>query len=705
MARNFTSTANLANSPSASLHSLNGYFPLPPLHGFFPKSHQYHIRDVFGDSFDFRSFQDLVKHSISRFSASDIRSRAIQASVSSPTVDYNQIARDSLAFEIDPIGTIESYASKSIGQRLNFQFLSSPVFNDFVDISTLRSIATTVDPIFDPSFSPSTEHAQVRPQLAPLTAPILSLFQTNYAKGEVLLVYRESFIKATSSSGLPSSLSNIWHTEKYMNDLGRLLYDYTNISTGTPVNSDLCRDSYRLKYGRLVYPTTSDYILMLWHAKRIFPGQKIFITKSDVHRAYHRFRWSSKGSLLLALLVSDTIVAIPITGGFGSNGPPFIYDVASRFFQHHHNRRMLLLDIPVSLGGTYVDDFAFYGPLSFSMSELQAHETLVNSVLGPSAAHRSEQSTSLDVIGTRFDSVRDTVGISPKGYLKLVFFFFSVLPADIPLSKKFPLSIFQILAGLTNRYGFFIPLLRHTSHVFYRLLRGPPRSRVRSFSKNSLPFVTLWRAFLFHAFSHAHILSTPTYDYFHNCSDSYNPELLVSTFSSYSDSTLHTIGLYVPLYGWCEVSVSDFASDSSFSIAILEFVAVILSFMFAHQLKPDEHSIHLYVDNQNAESWSRGRFHSDSNLLLGLITFNSILQTKLSVTQTRAYIRSELNTHADSISRKCYPNSDHIPQYFVTSPILKSLKSLLSTPDPNPFVVHQILLTISLSEGFSLTSI
>jgi hypothetical protein len=151
--------------------------------------------------------------------------------------------------------------------------------------------------------------------------------------------------------------------------------------------------------------------------------------------------------------------------------------------------------------------------------------------------------------------------------------------------------------------------------------------------------------------------------------------------------------------------VSDFYHESTLSIAVLEFIALILSFMFAHQLRPDEHSIHLYVDNQNAESWSRGRFHSDSNLLLGLITFNSLLQTKLSVTQTRAYIRSEHNVHADSISRRCFLNSDHIPQFFVTSPILQSLRKLLETPDPNPFAMHQILLTISLSKGFSRTSI
>ena len=700
--RNFTSSSRLT---SCRVHHPSDLYDLdfPSLRQFFPLSSPFHVNDLFGGDFKFASFRDLQTFARQRFNLIDLHSRAISAAAVAPTVDFHQVCEDSHSFEQDPISTIESHASISAAHRLNAEFLSNASFDSFTDISLLRSIASEVCPIFDPAFQPSLCNAEIRQQILSLQPAILALFQTNYVKGEVLLVTKDSFVSTSLRSGFAASLSNIWHTEKFMNDLGRLLYDYTNLSNGTPVNSDTCRDLYRAKYGKLVYPTVSDYISMLWSSRLSFPHQSILITKSDVHRAYHRFRWSASGSLLLSLLISDNLVAIPITGGFGSNGPPFIYDVVSRFLQFQHDLRMTSLHIPHRLGGIYVDDFAFFGPKPFADSELSTHESLVNSLLGPSAAHRSEQSHSLDIIGVRFDTTLDTVGISPKGYLKLIYFFFTVLPSNLSPTQRFPLSVFQTLAGLTNRYGFFIPLLRHSSHVFYRLLRGPSRTHTRRFTRVSLPFVKLWRSFLIHAFSYSRILSTPCSDYFHNCSESYNPLLLVSQYSSYSDATLHTLGLFVPCMGWCQIEVSEFATVPV-SIALLEFIAFILSFLFAHHLNPHARHIHLYIDNQNAESWSRGHFHSDSNVVLTFVTLNSILQSTLAIIQTRAYVRSEHNVVADSISRKCYLNSDHIPKYLVTSPILKFLRKLLDFPDPDPFVIHHDLLTALQSDVFCPTS-
>jgi hypothetical protein len=168
---------------------------------------------------------------------------------------------------------------------------------------------------------------------------------------------------------------------------------------------------------------------------------------------------------------------------------------------------------------------------------------------------------------------------------------------------------------------------------------------------------------------------------------------------SYSDATLEVIGLFVPKLGWCEISVSSF-SDTHPSIANLEFVALILSFLLAHQLQPKERHIHLFVDNQNAQAWSRGVIHNDSNLSISLTSVNSFLQSMLNVVQTRAYIKSKDNKDADAISRLCFLNSENLPQFSASLMMLQFLRSLVDLPDTNPSVNLHRVHTMLQSEGF-----
>ena len=679
--------------------------PLPPqFASFFPNRPSTGLLSSYF-SFDFQchSFDDIVVAAVDRFDSSAKRQRALQAAASSPSIDFSQVAKDSDAFVQAPLSALRSFSNKFANTRLNRQFLSSPSWDTYPEIDLLRSISEEVNPILSSSFQPSANNAAVRPQMTAILPAIYSLFQANYANGEVFLISRRAFLDSTKFHSLPASLSNIsWHTEKFMNDLGRLLYDYSNVESGTPINSDFSKDAYKSHYGQLHYPTVSDYISMFWNAQMTFPGSPIYVVKSDVHRAYHRFKWSPQGSVLLALLVSEDLVALPVTGGFGSTGSPFIYDPIGRFLQWNHDTRRHGAGFPHKLGGTYVDDIVFFASLSYALREIKAHENLVNMLLGPAAAHRRELSQILDVIGTRFDCSKSTVSISKKGYLKLVYLFFHIIPPHIQLSKTYPIALFQCLAGLVSRYGFFIPLLRHTPSVFYRLLKGPFSSNRRRFTHLSVHYVDLWRDYLVYAFDNPSILSTTMVDYFHNSTSSFDPKSLVAVYSSYSDATLHTLGVFVPNLGWCKIEVASFTT-LQISIANLEFIALFLSFLLAHKLSPASTHIHLYVDNQNAEAWSRGRISNDSNLSLSLTAVNSILQSTLNVVQTRAYIKSEANISADSISRRCFNNSDQLPHYSPTNQTLTFLSSLVKEPDPRPYHLLQEIHTILASGVFSRT--
>ena len=85
---------------------------------------------------------------------------------------------------------------------------------------------------------------------------------------EAMVVTLESFLEVSNSShkiASKLSLSNVWHTDK--TGCGRLLYDYKNLVTGTPVNSDNCRDAYRKRFAPLIYPSATTYIKCLYNAK------------------------------------------------------------------------------------------------------------------------------------------------------------------------------------------------------------------------------------------------------------------------------------------------------------------------------------------------------------------------------------------------------------------------------------------------------
>jgi hypothetical protein len=108
------------------------------------------------------------------------------------------------------------------------------------------------------------------------------------------------------------------------------------------------------------------------------------------------------------------------------------------------------------------------------------------------------------------------------------------------------------------------------------------------------------------SFSHASLLSTPCYDYYHNSPDSRDmSEFPFNSYCCYTDATPTTIALFVPGLGWCQCLLSSFVSDI-WTIANVEMLGLILGFAFAVFLSPSQPSVHMFIDSQNAEAWSRG---------------------------------------------------------------------------------------------------
>ena len=354
--------------------------------------------------------------------------------------------------------------------------------------------------------------------------------------------------------------------------------------------------------------------------------------------------------------------------------------------------------------GTFVDDSCTAAPLPFLVAEVGQQEDFIVSIMDPHAAHKRELGSLIDIIGVRFDTIDDTVGFSWKGYLKLVYLLFHIVPSSPTTKTDFPTPTIQVLTSLFYRYGLFVPLLRHTASVMYHALRGDPSRSVRRLSHAQLDCISSWRNFLVLSFSHASLLSTPCYDYYHNSPDSRDlAEFGFNAYSCYTDATPSTIGLFVPRLGWCQCLLSSFVSDI-WSIANVEMLGLILGFAFSVFLSPSQPSVHMFIDNQNAEAWSRGSVKTTDLTTNILINVNASLQATLARTQTREYIASASNIDADAISRNAFKNSEKLTRYSVTPLLMSSLTSLLTAPASNLFLAVRALPTTSVLAGFTLFS-
>lgn len=511
--------------------------------------------------------------------------------------------------------------------------------------------------------------------------------------------------------GMTAHLSEAHHTGKPDDDLGRLLYDFSNLKSGTPINSLELKDVVRLQFGVLIHPRFAHFLELYYKAKAHFPGRRIKFAKSDVSRAFHRFRWSATGSLLLAVRLSDEHVLIPITGGFGHTACPFIFGPVTNFIDWHHEKRMAKLAIYFPLADTYIDDSVYVGPddpdCPFLSTEVASGTNLLREIISDDAVNSNKDvlSTTVDILGIRVNTITERTGLSFRSYLKLCYVLFVVLPLRIDTNTILPLKTVQCVASLFCRYGNFIPLLRYSASVFFILLKGAMRP-ARRLSKIQVDCITLWRSVLSYAFCNSSVLSTSFVDVLYNDRSDVEGSNAMSinalTYTVFTDSTLHTMGVYVPLRGWLSIPLNSLTEKNDiYDIAHVELLALIIGFWFAKFLAPNEARIHVFIDNQNALLWSQGQIKTSNPLSLSLSMFNCLLQTHLKTVQTRSYIASADNFNADAISRRKFVNCDRLPQYFLSTQTRTFCQHLLESRANSPLdLAHQLLTTLASGDSF-----
>jgi hypothetical protein len=348
----------------------------------------------------------------------------------------------------------------------------------------------------------------------------------------------------------------------------------------------------------------------------------------------------------------------------------------------------------------YIDDFVWFGPRDFLVSEMSAFTSQVAADIHPEAINREKSSMSSceTVLGIRTDSLNYRCGISLKSFLKLCYLFFIVIPPSLSSSTMLSLHTVQSMSSLCYHNGQYIPLVRFTGSVFFRALCGYS-TRARPLNHLQIECVKLWRSYLLFAFSHPSVLASSMYDVYHNNPNTYPiSRRAISSPVGYSDSSLLSMGAFVPQLGYCQVHLVDIFSPDvldSFTIAHYELLAFIIAFLLALFLNSDcRTAIHIFVDNQNALAWSQGRIKTSDNLANILTMSNCFLQVGYNICQTRSYIRSQDNVQADQISRQQFANSDNLTQFSPSPRLIQFFRELVSQRDPDVSRILQLSHTL-----------
>jgi hypothetical protein len=161
-----------------------------------------------------------------------------------------------------------------------------------------------------------------------------------------------------------------------------------------------------------------------------------------------------------------------------------------------------------------------------------------------------------------------------------------------------------------------------------------------------------------------------------------------------------SLGVYYPPYGWL---FHDWSSNDKHDIAMVEFLAHVIGYVFTIHVNPSCKHVHLWIDNKNAQAWSGGRIKTDANFSTNLCFFNSFLQGSYrNCTQTRDYIPTKANKIADSISRRDFCMVEAaLPRYHLSKSFIDFLQQLSTLPNSTLSLQALTELIVAPSRSFS----
>ena len=697
---------------------------LPPCYLDIPMP----LAELYEEAVGVTTFQDVLRKASEEYAVGNVQQRALTSASIPGTrrLDYDVIMANNERFSADPSNFIQSMNEAAAPRRLNTERIleAFPYANEFPEWDRLCELAKGVCPPLEDSFVPSMEAAKVRTAMNKIQPALDVLANVLVERQEGFVISADVFRGTIKDHELEGHLSEIHHIGKPYFDLGRLLFDYTNLEGATPINSPLLKPKLIEKFGALRMPTLASLYVMAEEMQLIFPKDIINLRKSDVARAFQRMIWSTRASLLMAVLLSSDHVLVPTSMGFGSSAGPYGYGPITRFFEFMHKRivRNLCIQHPLTksyidtLGIIYCDDSLDVGPKSLLEVVGAQSSHVVRVTLGDDAVNdfKDKITTKDTTLGVLSDFETKMAAPGWRAYLKLVYVFFKLLPLSVLPTTKVSLRLLQALGQLSLRYAVYIPVVRSTASSFFAAIRSG-RGTHRCLSQRQIDDIFLWRSVLVSAVTHSKLLQT-SFSAVISLSKEYRHLAYIRANGvAYSDASgrevtsesviiREAIGVYVPGRGYL---FWEWPLDTV-PIACIELLASIIAYLLTNYLLPNVTHCHLYIDNQNAISWSMGKIKTEDTFARNLCCLNSLLQGGWrGCFQSREYIRSKDNRVADAISRRNLdlPELQNIPRYQLEESLINYFLELSKSCESRPLemlLTQRMMSDLTSSAHFSL---
>jgi hypothetical protein len=236
------------------------------------------LHELYGEeAVALHSFQDVLRVSCMEFELGNVQQRALDSAAIPGTrrLCYDAIAQNDAAFSSDPLAFIQSVNAMAAPRRLSVERIITdfPYATTFSEWHRLQLIAAGVGPPLSENFIPSLGAATVRSSMRKIQPALNVLANVIVERQEGFVVSADVFRSTVSRLGLVAHLSELWHIGKPDQDLGRLLFDYSNLTGATPINTPQSRLQLIDTFGELKMPTLVRLYVVAEELAVVYPNK------------------------------------------------------------------------------------------------------------------------------------------------------------------------------------------------------------------------------------------------------------------------------------------------------------------------------------------------------------------------------------------------------------------------------------------------
>jgi hypothetical protein len=599
----------------------------------------------------------------------------------------------------DIVAMTEQLHTEMKDMRLSGKRVDALVQPDNPDYQRLLKLCEGMDVILAKGFKPNGK-----------PAPLRSLYKrTSKAVNKMVLDLWKNDLAFIIPTEIAVNIPGIHFTpahwaKKRGKKSGRHIFDSSDTSAGSAINSDEAREALKRIYGDIVHPTIDQIVQMILdfetkmksELKDEYNSDEIYLWKADLAKAFTLLNFKASNVPLLACPLTDGLTLIYHTGLFGWTGTPYAFQVVTRVIKSCIKAAAMKGDMDM-----YVDDLfgVVYGLLGL-FHDRNISESICRGLLGPAAmADKNDDGRILEVIGWTINMNTRLVTLSRKNYMKMVYRFFSINPEQ-------PVQLREIekLAALSSRYT---KVLRHmrpfTTLLFGELQGMHNRSVFKQVRDTTRIAVYLWRAVLcvlnFSELSFARTL------------ESFNSNTQSPTYMIEYDASLEGIGIILtdisgPRHKLIGVSSCMFNFDLKHMAKYqntAEFIAVLVGVMSLVRLGAHNCGIHLVGDNMSSLKWSSTEhFKGVLSLRASVMYILTGVQFGIEIITTE-HIPGDRNIQCDALSRGSSPQElgYTVEQILIVDDFVNRLFELCDPTKPFESIEDMFNLWISTSDLLS----